>query len=83
MITVPSEIAKWVFFDKMHPVVAWRNYYHLSRETLASITGLSINQIDKLEKSNEHLKENMIVILARAFGIHLQALNFRYIPHTL
>lgn len=78
MMTIPSEVARKIFFDKVHPITAWRNYFNISKEILAEITGLSMTRIDKLEKSNEHLKTNMLVILARAFDVHLQALNFRY-----
>lgn len=83
MMTIPDQVAKWILLDKIHPVAAWRYYYAVSQEDLAQVTQLSLEQIKKLEQSNDHLKDNLLVILARAFGVRLQALKFRYIPDTI
>ena len=79
MRTIPYQVAKWIVLEKIHPVTAWRHYCNISKESLSVIANLSIVEIEKIEKSNLHLKENFLKKLSEAFGVYTEALNIRYL----
>lgn len=79
MLTIPYEIAKWITLDKMHPVTAWRRYCHMTKQSLSTVAGISMIDIEQIEKSNLHLKENFLKKLCGAFGIYPETLNIRHL----
>jgi hypothetical protein len=79
MITVPDQVARQIFLERIHPVTAWRNYYKIDIKSLSIATGLKEFEITRIESSNLHLEENNLMLLCKAFNIVPEALEVRYI----
>lgn len=75
MITIPFQVANMIVLNKIHPVTAWRAYYQMSEENLASLLGCNINEIEKIESSNTHLRNNVLNELCKIFNVMPEALR--------
>ena len=78
MKSVPDNIARMVVLNHIHPVRAWRDYYHLSKKTLAHLIGMSEYDIEKIESSNLHLKPAIMKKLISVFHISPDMIKIRY-----
>lgn len=78
MITIPQPIAKMIVLDQMHPVAAWRQYYGMSKDTLANYLQTRTDEVTQIETSNQHLRPDNLNKLCKVFNIYPQALTIRY-----
>lgn len=78
MITVPYEIAVMINNYNIHPVKAWRVYMRMSQKILARKTGLSDEEVERIEVSNLHLHPNYLNKLSLAFNILPEVLTYRF-----
>lgn len=82
MITLPTHVARMILFDKIHPVVAWRNYFNISQHEVANFIGVSLCEIEKIENSNLHLHPDYLPKLTHLFGIKPDAIKIKYLHQT-
>jgi predicted transcriptional regulator len=75
---MPYNVAKDIYFNSLHPVAAWRHYFHLDQSELAKFLECSVQEIRELETSNKHLIGNWLTKLCKLFSITEDALNFRF-----
>lgn len=78
MLTLPYQIALMITMNNTHPVTAWRNYYGMTQKILADSIGISEYEVQEIEQSNKHLKQENMAKLAHVFGIQEESLNIRY-----
>lgn len=78
---LPYNVAKDIYFNNLHPVVAWRRYFQLDQNELAKLLKCNTREIKELETSNKHLIENWLKKLCHLFSITEDALNIRFNHH--
>lgn len=79
MKCLPFNVARMIYFDKVHPVKAWRLHYKISREMLARHLNLSADYIAKMETSNLHLQEDNFNKIVDFFKIEPMAVKIRHL----
>jgi len=78
-IDIQNIIFRRIVFDRVHPIVAWRNYYCISASKLSSLLEITEGELEKLERSNGHLKPDILEKLSKIFSVPKSFFEIRFL----